>query len=85
MEITLRWTPTLGTDALSSAVVFAQVADRLSGTPVEDVLREFGWRRDVTLADFGWELIQTEAGPDFVPRSVCGVLLRRRYAPDVAC
>lgn len=49
------------------AALFAQVADRLPGTPIADLLREFGRRGDVTLTAFGWKQVQTEDGPDFIP------------------
>lgn len=49
------------------ADLFKQVADRLPGTPVSDLLRGFGGRQVITLSGFGWELVETEDGPDFAP------------------
>jgi hypothetical protein len=54
----------LGSDP---ATVFADVAARIPGTPVARVLREFAPRRDVTLAAFAWERVETADGPDFAP------------------
>jgi hypothetical protein len=47
--------------------LFSQVAARLPDGPVPDLLRSFGARHDVTLEAFGWQLIQTSEGPDFIP------------------
>jgi hypothetical protein len=50
------------------SAVFSDVADRVPANGMADLLREFGARRDVTLAAFGCLLIETEGGPDFAPR-----------------
>jgi hypothetical protein len=55
----------LGSDP---ATLFAEVADRIPGSPVARLLIEFGQRRDVTLEAFGWERVKTADGPDFVPK-----------------
>jgi hypothetical protein len=47
--------------------LFTEVADRLPAGPARDLLRNFGERGDVTLEAFGWQLVQTPEGPDFVP------------------
>ena len=47
--------------------LFNETASRLPDGPVPDLLRVFGARQDVTLEAFGWELVQTPDGPDFVP------------------
>jgi hypothetical protein len=31
------------------------------------LLTEFGSRRDIDLASFGWKRVETPDGPDFVP------------------
>ena len=49
------------------SVVFADVARRLPDGPLPDLLRQFGARQDVTLEAFGWQLVQTPEGPDFIP------------------
>jgi len=52
---------------VEASALFNDVADRLPPGAMADLLREFGARRDVTLAAFGWLLIETEDGPDFAP------------------
>ncbi len=52
---------------VEASALFNDVADRLPPGAMADLLREFGARRDVTLAAFGWLLIDTEDGPDFAP------------------
>jgi hypothetical protein len=47
--------------------VFDETATRLPVGPVSDLLRTFGAREDVTLAAFGWRMIETADGPDFIP------------------
>ncbi|WUI00156.1 hypothetical protein OHR68_42915 [Spirillospora sp. NBC_00431] len=47
--------------------VFHEIADRLPAGDTSELLRVFGARDDVTLRSFGWCLVQTGAGPDFVP------------------
>lgn len=54
----------LGSDP---ATMFADVADRFPGSPVARLLNEFGPRRDVTLAAFAWQRVETADGPDFIP------------------
>jgi hypothetical protein len=54
----------LGSDP---ATLFAEVSDRIPGSPVARLLIEFGQRRDVSLGAFGWERVKTADGPDFVP------------------
>jgi hypothetical protein len=49
------------------SVMFEDVASRLPGGPVPALLREFGARQDVTLEAFGWQLVQSAEGPDFMP------------------
>ena len=49
------------------AVLFTEIANRVPGSPVAQSLIEFGSRRDVDLASFGWARIETPDGPDFVP------------------
>jgi hypothetical protein len=53
--------------AMRPADLFAEVADRLPEGPVSDAIRQFGVRRDVTLKAFGWQLVDTDDGPDFCP------------------
>lgn len=48
-------------------VVFEDIARRLPDGPLPDLLRQFGARQDVTLEAFGWQLVQTPEGPDFIP------------------
>jgi hypothetical protein len=49
------------------SVVFEDVASRLPDGPLPDLVRQFGDRQDITLEAFGWQLVQTPEGPDFVP------------------
>jgi hypothetical protein len=50
--------------------LFETVAARLPDGPVADLLRDFGARQDITLEAFGWQLIQTAEGPDFIPAPI---------------
>lgn len=52
---------------LSPAELFTRVAERFPGTPISELLRVFGARRDVTLSAFGWQRVDAPDGPDFVP------------------
>ncbi len=47
--------------------LFNEIAARLPDGPMPDLLRVFGARQDVTLEAFGWQLVQTPEGPDFIP------------------
>jgi hypothetical protein len=47
--------------------LFDEVADRLPAGEVASLFRTFGARDDVTLEAFGWHVVETPAGPDFVP------------------
>jgi hypothetical protein len=47
--------------------VFDDVARRLPNGSLPDLLRQFGARQDITLQAFGWQLVQTPEGPDFIP------------------
>jgi hypothetical protein len=47
--------------------LFDEVASRLPGGWMPDLLREFGARTDITLKAFGWLLVETPDGPDFAP------------------
>jgi hypothetical protein len=49
------------------SVMFQDVARRLPDGPAPDLLRKFGARHDITLEAFGWQLVQTAEGPDFMP------------------
>jgi hypothetical protein len=49
------------------SALFEEIASRLPSGPVPDLLRTFGRREDVTPEAFGWQLVQTPEGPDFVP------------------
>lgn len=51
----------------SPAELFGDVASSLPEGPLPELLREFGARRDITLKVFGWQLVRTPDGPDFVP------------------
>lgn len=51
----------------SPGELFSDVAAHLPVGWVPDLLREFGARDDITLDAFGWLLIQTPDGPDFIP------------------
>jgi hypothetical protein len=53
--------------AVAPPVLFNGIAVCLPDGPTPDLLRAFGARQDVTLEAFGWQLIQTPEGPDFVP------------------
>jgi hypothetical protein len=46
--------------------LFAEVASCLPDGWVPDLLCEFGVRPDITLKAFGWQLVQTPDGPDFL-------------------
>jgi hypothetical protein len=52
---------------LAPAEPFGDVASRLPDGWVPDLFREFGTRTDVTLEAFGWTLVHTPDGPDFMP------------------
>jgi hypothetical protein len=52
---------------LVPAELFDDVASSLPGGWVPDLLREFGARTDITLEAFGWLLVETADGPDFMP------------------
>jgi hypothetical protein len=52
---------------LVPAELFGDVASCLPDGWVPDLLREFGARTDITLEAFGWLLVETPDGPDFVP------------------
>jgi hypothetical protein len=52
---------------LVPADVFDDVASSLPDGWVPDLLREFGSRKDITLESFGWLLVETADGPDFLP------------------
>ena len=52
---------------LASPDLFNEIAARFPDGPMPDLLRVFGARQDVTLEAFGWQLIQTPEGPDFIP------------------
>jgi hypothetical protein len=49
------------------SVIFDETANLLPAGPIADLLREFGARNDITLETFGWQLVQTTDGPDFIP------------------
>jgi hypothetical protein len=49
------------------SAVFDDIARRLPDGPLPDLSRQFGARQDVTLEAFGWQLVQTPQGPDFIP------------------
>ena len=49
------------------SAVFDEVATRIADQSVADLLREFGSRTDITLAAFGWTLVETTNGLDFEP------------------
>jgi hypothetical protein len=46
--------------------LLGDIAARLPGGWVPDLLRAFGARQDITLKAFRWQLVQTPDGPDFV-------------------
>ena len=52
---------------IEPSALFGKVADHLPEGPVATLLRTFGSRSDVTLRAFGWELVRTPHGPDFIP------------------
>lgn len=52
---------------IEPSALFGEVADHLPPGPVVTLLRTFGARSDITLRAFGWNLVQTADGPDFVP------------------
>lgn len=52
---------------LTPAVLFDEVADVIPAGDVGTLLRTFDARSDVTLQAFGWRLVETPDGPDFVP------------------
>lgn len=52
---------------LVPAMVFDDVASSLPDGWVPELLREFGRRNDITLESFGWLLVETADGPDFLP------------------
>ena len=47
--------------------LFEDVAGRIADAQVAELLRVFGTRGDVTLESFGWQLVETPSGPDFLP------------------
>lgn len=47
--------------------LYGAIAARLPQGPIPDLLRDFGARHDVTPEAFGWQLVQTAEGPDFMP------------------
>lgn len=49
------------------AGLFAAIAERIPESSVAQTLVEFGSRRDVDLASFGWIRVETPDGPDFIP------------------
>ncbi|MFI6046908.1 hypothetical protein ACIA8C_35180 [Nocardia sp. NPDC051321] len=49
------------------SLLFNDVAARLPVSSVADLLRHFGARNDISLHAFGWQLVETESGPDFAP------------------
>ncbi len=53
----------IGTSASS---LFEAVASRLDGHRIADLYRRFGARSDVTLEAFGWHLVESPEGPDYV-------------------
>jgi hypothetical protein len=52
---------------LVPAELFDDVASSLPDGGVTDLLRAFGARGDITLEAFGWLLVETADGPDFMP------------------
>lgn len=48
------------------SVLFGEVASLLPDGWMPNLLREFGGRQDITLKAFGWRLVQTPDGPDFM-------------------
>ncbi|OKI49104.1 hypothetical protein [Micromonospora sp. CB01531] len=51
----------------SPATVFGTVAAGLPDGPISTLMKDFGARKDITLAAFGWDLLATTDGPDFRP------------------
>jgi hypothetical protein len=51
---------------LVPAELFDEIASRLPGGPMPDLLRWFATRDDITLEAFAWQLVETPDGPDFV-------------------
>jgi hypothetical protein len=49
------------------SVLFDAIAARLPEGPIPRLLRDFGARHDITPEAFGWQLVQTAEGPDFIP------------------
>jgi hypothetical protein len=49
------------------SALFDATAARLPEGPIPGLLRDFGARHDVTPEAFGWQLVQTAEGPDFMP------------------
>jgi len=49
------------------STMFEDIAARVPDGPIPDLLRIFGARHDITPEAFGWQLIQTPQGPDFIP------------------
>jgi hypothetical protein len=64
------------------AELFDDVASSLPDGGVTDLLRAFGARGDITLEAFGWFLVETADGPDFMlaPPQLSGVMTRRLCA-----
>jgi hypothetical protein len=52
---------------LVPGALFDEVASRLPGGWMPNLLREFGARTDITLKAFGWLLVEAPDGPDFAP------------------
>jgi hypothetical protein len=48
------------------SAMFEDIAARLPDGPIPNLLRDFGARQDITLEAFGWQLVQTPLGSDFV-------------------
>ncbi|GAA3782818.1 hypothetical protein GCM10022225_83870 [Plantactinospora mayteni] len=46
---------------------FAAIADRLPDNGMTRLIRRFGKRVDITLGAFGWDIVETPEGADFVP------------------
>lgn len=49
------------------SALFDDIAARLPQGPIPGLLRDFGARHEVTPEAFGWQLVQTAEGPDFMP------------------
>lgn len=52
---------------VAPATIFDEIAERLPDGPTARLLRHFGHRQDITAKAFGWQLIHTPDGPDFMP------------------